>query len=255
MLRRCYQAEVIKNRHTVSGRLSILMPLIVVGLSLGFAKEYVVIDSHNWWYMGLLPAMVGIICGMSGEREQRLKYRGVLSLPISMKNIWDGKVLYGIRALTLSVLILVVTSAAVNTVLSGVFKLAFPIEISVMQQLAAGIVLFAVSLWQVPWCLILQQLFGNAAGLLFHVVSYGILSCTLSLYPCFMVLPGGVAARLMCIILKILPNGLPARPGSMTFSPELLDSSGIPAGILSTILWFFLLWLVGRCLFERKVQS
>lgn len=255
MLRRCYRAEVLKNRHTVAGKLAVFMPLIVVGLSVVLTKEYVVIDCYNWWYMGLLTAEMGIICGMAGEREKRLKNRGILSLPMNMKQIWDGKVLYGIRALALSILVLTLTTAAVGAGIGKIPGVTFPIYISIKQQLAAGVLLFVVSLWQIPLCLLLQQLLGNAVGLLLHVISCGILSVTLSLRPYFMALPGGIAARLMCIVLGILPNGLPAKSGSMTFSPELLEVSGIPAGIISALAWFFLFWGIGRRWFEREVQE
>lgn len=252
---KCYQAEMIKNRHTMAGRLGILMPLAVIALSIVLTKEYVVIDSYNWWYMGLMSAEIGIICGMAEERDRRLKNRGILSLPIRMRQIWDGKVLYGIRVLAVSMLILTLTTAAVSVGLKELFKFTFPIDIAIKQQLTAGVILFASSLWQIPMCLIFDQLFGNAVGLLLHVTSYGILSVILSLKPYFMAVPGGVAARLMCIVLKILPNGLPAKPDSMTFSPELLEPSGILAGVLSTLIWFFLLWGIGRRWFERRVQE
>lgn len=87
---------------------------------------------------------------------------------------------------------------------------------------------------------------------LIHVAGYGLIAPVVSLKPYFMLLPGAVPARLMCSILGILPNGLPACPESMTYTPELMEYGWIPVGILSSLLWFFLLWGISRRYFEKK---
>ena len=70
-----------------------------------------------------------------------------------------------------------------------------------------------------------------------------------------MLLPGGIAARMMCIVLKILPNGLVAEPGSLTYSPELMERKGLLIGITVSLLWFALFWFAGRRWFERKTEK
>ena len=99
-----------------------------------------------------------------------------------------------------------------------------------------------------------MQVIGRFPMILLHEGSIFLISVTMSLKPYFMLLPGGIAARLMCIILKILPNGLIAKPGSMTFTPELMDWKGVPVGILASLGWFAVFWIVGRKQFERQVQ-
>ena len=88
---------------------------------------------------------------------------------------------------------------------------------------------------------------------LLHMGSYILCSVELSLHPFFMILPGGITSRLMCIILKILPNGLTAEPGSITFTQELVQWDGLPAGITASVVWFLLFWFVSRKWFERRI--
>lgn len=46
----------------------------------------------------------------------------------------------------------------------------------------------------------------------------------------------------MCPILKILPNGLPAEPGSQTFFPEVLKITVIPLGVCISVALFLGVW-------------
>ena len=80
----------------------------------------------------------------------------------------------------------------------------------------------------------------NLAGVVAAVESFWFL-CPYSILP-----------RMMCSVLGILPNGLPAREGSMTFSPELLEGSNVLYGLILTLLWCLLLWAVTRSWYSRK---
>lgn len=252
MLRKCYQAETLKNRRTAAEKLAVWMPLAVVFLAAVLTMDYVIIDSYNWWYIGVFPGCTALICGIVLGKETRQKNRNILTLPVNMRKVWDGKVLYGIRQLAVSVFLLFGAAFLVWAFDTGVLHMRFAIGIEPKRQLAAALVLFVTGLWQVPFCLLLQQMFGGAAMPLIHVASYGLIAPVVSLKPYFMLLPGAVPARLMCSILGILPNGLPACPESMTYTPELTEYVWIPVGILSSLLWFFLLWGISRRYFEKK---
>ena len=255
MLRKCYQAEVLKNRHTMAAKLAVLMPVTVVLLASVLTKNYVVIDCYNWWYVGILPACVALVTGIVDAKEKRQKNRNILSLPIDMKTIWDGKVVYGIRMLAVSLAVLGTITLFVWFLFRTLLHMEFPVEISASRQGAGAAVLLVTSLWQVPFCLFLQQIAGNGAAPLIHVAVYGCMACTVSLKPYFMLVPGGISARLMCCILGVLPNGLVARPGSDTYLPELVSIRAVPVGILSSLIWFFLLWQAGRWWFGKRVME
>ena len=138
--------------------------------------------------------------------------------------------------------------------LEHILNVAFIIRPSLFSQLEAGVLLWLSFCWQIPWCLLLAQRFGRTIMLLLHVILCNVMAIFLSLSPIYMFFPGAIGARMMCPVLGILPNGLPAQSGEMTFAPRLMDSSSIPIGMVASVIWFLLLWGVGRIDYERRMK-
>lgn len=253
-MRRYYLAEKLKNRHTYVGKLIILMPLITVCLAAGLAADYFIIDSYNWWYVALFPGMLALIGAAVGNRDRKMGNRAVRTLPVDMKAVWDGKVLYGIRCMGIALLVLLSAVLCISIGFEQIMQRKFVIDVSVRRHILATVVLFVTSLWQIPFCLLLQQIWGTFPMILLHMGSYILLAAELSLQPYFMLLPGGITARVMCIILEILPNGLAAKPGSVTFTPELLEWKGLFLGVMASLIWFLGLWEAGRRWFRRQAE-
>ncbi len=252
-MRRYYQAEKLKNRHTSVEKLMVLMPAVTVCLAGWLTRDYFIIDSYNWWYITLFPGMLALIASAVGNRDKKMDNRTVQMLPVEMGSVWDGKILYGIRCMGIALLVFLCMTLAVGTVLKQLVQQVFRIDPSTGEMLLAVAVLFVTSVWQIPFCLFLQQIVGTFPMVLLHMGSYILCSIELSLHPFFMILPGGITSRLMCIILKILPNGLTAEPGSITFTQELVQWDGLPAGITASVVWFLLFWFVSRKWFERRI--
>ena len=250
-----YLAERMKNRHTSVERLILLMPVITVCLAAWLARGYFTITSYNWWYMFLFPGMLAVTCAMAGNRDKKMEDVAILVLPVDMGAVWDGRVLYGLRCMGISLSVFLIATLLVGTGLEQLPGQDFRLNPSVSEQILAVAVLFVTSLWQIPFCLLLQQRMGMFLMLLLFMGSYCLSAVELSLHACFMLLPGGIAARLMCIILKILPNGLAAEPGSLTFSPELLERKALTVGIGAALLWFVLFWFVGRRREQWKTEG
>ncbi len=250
-----YLAERLKNRHTSVGKLILVMPLITVCLSAWLSREYFTINSYNWWYMFLFSGMLAIICSVTGSLDKKMKDRPILVLPVDMGAVWDGKVLYGLRCMGISLLVFLGVTLFFGAGPVWMIQQNLRINPSVSEQILAVVILFVTSLWQVPFCLLLQQKLGMFPMLFLHMGSYCFSAIELSLHACFMLLPGGIAARMMCIVLKILPNGLVAEPGSLTYSPELMERKGLLIGITVSLLWFALFWFAGRRWFERKTEK
>ena len=249
-----YLAEKLKNRHTSAEKLMLLMPLTVVCLTAWLTKDYFTIDAYNWWYVVLFPGMISFICGAAGNRDKKMGNRAILTLPADMGAVWDGKALYGIRCMGIALAVLLSVTLVISTILEQIQQAVFRINPSAGEQVLATVVLFLTSLWQIPFCLLLQQIIGLFPMVLIHEGSILLIATTMSLKPYFMLLPGGIAARMMCIILQILPNGLVAEPGSITFSPELLEWKAVPIGIMASLAWFAVFWIIGRKQFERQVN-
>lgn len=244
-------AEKLKYRHTSLKGLTIGMPLVSVFLAMWLTHDYFVISSYNWWYIGLYPCLIGILCGMIGGKDKKKKNLTIGSLPCDMGKIWDAKILLGAVMSGAAMLCVVIfTMIAVSVLESGLDRTMIALP-PVKAQLTAGLIIWLSSLWQIPFCLFLVQKMGMFLMLFIHMGSYSILSVTSSLTPWFAFFPGAITARLMCPVLGILPNGLLAVEGQMTYLPELMRIQNIWIGVPASIFWFWLFWQGGRKHFQK----
>ena len=115
--------------------------------------------------------------------------------------------------------------------------------------------MWLTTLWEIPFCLLLAQKISTFLMLVIHVGIYSILSTSVSLKPWFALFPGAITSRLMCVVIKVMPNGLPFEPGQVTYSPELGRVSGLLIGIPAALLWFLVFWLAGRTWFRKQVAE
>ena len=129
------------------------------------------------------------------------------------------------------------------------------LDVTIQAQILAGIVLWITTLWEIPFCLLLAQKISTFLMLVIHVGIYSILSTSVSLKPWFALFPGAITSRLMCVVIKVMPNGLPFEPGQVTYSPELGRVSGLLIGIPAALLWFLVFWLAGRTWFRKQVAE
>lgn len=252
-MRQYFQAEKLKYRHTFLKGILVLMPLISVSFAAMLTHEYFAVDSYNWWYMILYPGMLGIVCGMLGGKDKRKKNITIWSLPCSMGKIWDAKVLLGAVLSGFAMGIAAILTISMGQFMESAFQIKFIIQPSLKMQLTAGFLMWLTTLWQIPFCLLLSQKTGTFVMFLIHMGSYTAISTMVSLKPWFAALPGAITARMMCPVLGILPNGLLAVEGQMTYSPEFMKLQNLMMGIPAAILWFLFLWLVSRKWFERQV--
>lgn len=248
-----FLAEKLKYRHTFLNGLLILMPLISTALAACLTYNYFAVDSYNWWYMGLYPGLLGIICTSIGGKEKKKKNYTVWSLPCRMEKIWDAKVLTGSVMSGIAMLCCIILTIAIGKGMENVLHITFALRPSVKIQLAAGMVIWLTTLWQVPFCLFLSQKMGAFLTVLVHMGSYAVISATVSLKPWFALLPGAITSRMMCPILGILPNGLPAMEGQMTYLPEFMEAKNLFIGILAAVVWFLLFWIGSRKWYQRQV--
>lgn len=248
-------AEQFKYRRTVFWYLLILMPVLLVLLAASLTGQFFVVDSYNWWYMGFYPGLIGIVCGMIGGKDKRRKNVTIGSLPCSMERIWDAKVLVGAAASGVAMLCTVLLTMMTEAVLGQLLHITPILQPSVKAQLTAGMIIWLTSLWQIPFCLFLSQKMGLLGMLLLHVGSYMAFSAVISLKSWFAFFPGAITSRLMCPVLGILPNGLLAEEGMMTYSGVLMELQNLPVGILAAVFWFLAFWLGSRKWFQRQVAD
>ena len=97
----------------------------------------------------------------------------------------------------------------------------------------------------------MKQRLGMLPALIINVAlaTSGVLTAVTSFW---MADPYAVLPRLMCAVIGVLPNNMPARPGIPTYSPELLDTSAILPGLTLCLALLVFLWYLSRRWYERK---
>ena len=229
----------------------ILMPLFTLSFSMYISGSYFIINSSNWWYIMMFPAMAALMCGVIIRKDKKLKNHAVLTLPADRKKVWDGKVLYGlwVTGAGLTLMFLLILG---GEILGRKFTFIITNSPSAGNIILAWAVLFLTFMWQVPFCMFLAEAFGSLPMILIHVVLYQIAFIAISLKPYYMLLPGAIPARVMCPVLGIMPSNLLAVPGSTGFYPELLNPGSVWIGIAASLLWFLLFWRFGRKWYEKQ---
>ncbi|NMS88644.1 lantibiotic immunity ABC transporter MutE/EpiE family permease subunit [Clostridioides difficile] len=195
--------------------------------------------AFNWWYMTFLPGLLTLICSLIVLKDEKNKYRGILSLPIEMKNIWTGKMIYCIICCFIASII-----SAIGVVFIGII---YKETISIGQNIIATMLIVLLFIWQIPLCMFLASKFGIFVTVLinmfFTIVGVSVFSTTGIWY----LFPHSIPSRLMAVVLHILPNGLPAPEGS-----ELLNNAVILPGVLISVILFALFALVTRAWFNNR---
>lgn len=234
-------------------KIMIGMPMLSTVLAALLTYEYFAIDSYNWWYTTLFPAMTALVCGMISSKDKKMNDKAILSLPCDMGKVWDAKIFMGVVVSGFSVLCAGIFTLAVRAFMKAGLHVGFIIEPSVIRQAAGCLVIWAASLWQVPFCLLAARKIGTLPMLLLHIIGSVIAGMLFSIKSWYFLLPGAIMPRLMCSVLGILPNGLPAVEGSFTYTPELAGLQNLLVGIPAALLWFIFFWWVSRRWFERQV--
>ena len=141
---RLYRAENLKYRHTVTGKLWILMQTLTLLLAYGISRGNGISSAYNWWYILMLPGMVTLSACMIIEKDRKGKNRAVLSLPVSPEKVWDAKILVGMKTLLLANIFGGAANLILGLYLIPGFWIPQALEISPAQIAAAGAVWFII---------------------------------------------------------------------------------------------------------------
>ncbi len=222
-------SEYQKLKRTFTKKLVWLAPIITLFssaiLGLGTTVQN---GGYNWWYIMMLPGMLTLICaGVAQNDKKKLKYRGILSLPINPEKIWIGKIGICVFLYLISCIIFFVC-----VTLGG---LMFGTSIPLLQSAAASVLLFITFLWQIPLCMLLTDRLSLFITVFINLAGNIVCSIFAAKTFCWWI-PYAIPARLMCPVIKVLPNGL-----SVPANDPLLSTSVILPGILITLILFIVL--------------
>jgi ABC-2 type transport system permease protein len=246
------KAEQLKCKHTAITKLTWITPIVLMILAVLLTGNYFVVDYFNWWYISIMPAILTLNCCMFHKLESKMKYRAILPLPLSRQKIWYAKVLIMTEKLVISCLVIFVT-AAIGVHLIDMIGISSKLHVSIVNMFLASLVICVAGSWQVPLCLFLANKIG-IFPLLFLNVAFNFVCCvTVSLTKYWILVPYSYIARAMCPILRILPNGLVAEKGSMTFYEGLLSWNVVIPGIfISLILFLVITYITGKWFCKRE---
>lgn len=249
-----FQAEKLKYRRTFLWGLLFLMPAVCTFLSAWLTHNYFVMDGYNWWYITMLPGFLVIICGQIGGKDLKKQNRTIGSLPADMGKIWDAKIFLAVALSGMATLILLILILTGAEVMEKGLHMTFINPSSVERQILAAFLIWITSLWMLPFCLFLVQKTGVLLMVVISLASSQILAPLIALKSWFFLVPFGITARVMCPVLRTLPNGLPAEPGQITFTQELMSVSAAATGVGASLLWFGGFWFLTRKWYKRQVE-
>lgn len=235
-----FKAEALKIKHTFIIKLGVIAPIFTILLSATLVLGYFQMGAYNWWYTTILPGLISLVCTLAAVKDTKMKNRAVLSLPIDLKKIWAAKILICTAVITISSLILFLGTSLV----AGVSALNKAADITAINAFAGILVLIITFLWQIPLCLFLGSKVGMFITIIISFAANAVLGILAATEKIWWAVPYAIPARLMCPILKVLPNGLPAVKGSETFKSELLSNGVILPGIIIAIVLFCILTII-----------
>lgn len=233
------KAEFLKQRHSFNNIIIWLIPVVDIAISIILmGPQFVQTASYNWWYVLFLPFTFTYISASIIKKERKFNFHGLFGIIQDKKQLWLVKVGTATVYLFFSCLIF-----SVFVLLCGV---AGNQQIPVWNNLAASAVLFLTFAWQIPLLMFITLKVNMFLSVIASIFCSLFLACIYAVGS-FWWIPFAIPARLMCPIIKVLPNGLLLEAGN-----PLGHSSVILPGILVTIILYLVVTFITAKLFEKQ---
>lgn len=120
------------------------------------------------------------------------------------------------------------------------------ITVPFSKALIGSQVLFVSLAWQIPFFLFISEKMGTFFTIMLSLIGnigFGIFFSPTKLW----MVPFAIPARLMCPIIKVLPNGLPLEAGH-----PLGDGRVVLPGMLITVALYFIISFITTIWFNRR---
>lgn len=209
MLLTYLKAENLKFKRSLFRKLILFIPaalilismvFIFVGIGLGGFSSSLVCN----WCMPIAALAVVILCHLVNNKDMKHKYRTLSSLPIDLKKTFISKTLL----ITLNLLIISFVLSVI-TVIAEIISSGISVAIGHTGYYVFGYGLLWLSLlWQIPFCLFLDQKIGFTGSVIINFLASAIGGLFFSLTPLFWFFPYSWSGRLMITLFGVLPNGL-----------------------------------------------
>ncbi|WP_310829548.1 lantibiotic immunity ABC transporter MutE/EpiE family permease subunit [Paenibacillus pedocola] len=234
------RAERLKWRGTFIPKLAWIAPVFTILLcAILMGGRYFQSGAYNWWYTILLPGTLTLACSLALQKDAKMKYRGLLALPVDLRTLWAGKIIACAGWLLAALLLFLIGIKSGGLLLGQTIPL--------LNSMAGSFLIFVTFLWQIPLCLFLAARFGLFAAVLLNMFGNVIGVVAFDSGGLWHFLPYTITFRLMCPVLSILPNGLPVPADSPLSSTDMI----LPDALIS-LAWFGVLSLLTALWFRKQ---
>lgn len=249
MLRTYLAAENLKFKRTLFRKLILYIPaaliliaviFLSVGIGLGGFSCSIVCN----WCVPIASLSIVILCHLVNNKEQKHNYRTIYSLPIDLKNTFISKTILIALNLLLISLLLSLISIISEYMQSG--------DLSAFKHTGyyvLGYCLLCLTLlWQIPFCLFLDQKTGFVGSMIINLIFTGFGGLFFSLTPIFWFFPYSWTARFMITLFGVLPNGLLVQGGTRQILSLGQSSLLVVVSLLTAVVLTFLFarWYRGQ---------
>lgn len=240
-------SENMKIKRKFVKKLVWIAPTMVILLSVFLTATYFQVDIYNWWYTFILPGVIAIEGCFLYKIDGDMKNKSVMALHVDLKKVWISKILVAVKNIVISCMIIFIAGQL------SVFVIPMRSEsnISMLSGFVGILVIIITSVWQIPLYFFLGSKIGVFPSIILSLAT-NIFSMVIATKRFWIVNPFSYTSRLMCPILRLLPNGLLAKEGSKTFTPELLNTSSIPLAIGISIVLFIVITYLTAKWYERQ---
>ncbi len=233
------KSELLKSKRTFSRVLLWLAPLITILLAIVLmGGNNLQNGAYNWWYTIILPASFTMHCAFTATKESKKNRHGLYAIAAKRSRLWFAQILVctAFLLITCMFFFLFITIAGI----------LFGEKFTVFESFIASIVLFITFAWQSPLWLIIAEKAGIFSTIIINLIcnfAIAVICATKS----FWWVPFAIPSRLMCVCIRVLPNGLNVEAGS-----SLANSGVIFWGILITVALFIILTGITAIKIERQ---
>lgn len=233
------QSEHLKQKHTFQKKLIYLAPLVSIAIAFVLMGGYYIQKSaYNWWYTLILPGSFTMICSFIISNDRKRKFNGLFSVIVDKQKIWYSKIIISTMYLGLSCLVFFV----VITIMGFIFEAA----IQVQNSLLASTILFITFSWQIPVLMYLTMKFSTGFTIIISILCNFLGGILLALTPIWWI-PFAIPSKLMCYVIRVMPNGLSVEAGAYPF-----DIKVILIGVLVTITLYIVTSYLTAKWFEKQ---
>lgn len=233
------KAEFLKQKHRFSLKLLWLSPLVAVALVIVLmGGRFFVEGAFNWWYTMILPGTLSMIIAFTISAEKKHNHHGLFSVSTNKKMLWISQLIMNT--------ILLLSANLIFFMVLTIVGIAIGISMPVLNCFIASFVLFLTFAWQIPLFMFISEKIGSFFSIMLSLLcnmGFGIFFAPTRLW----FVPFAIPGRLMCPIIKVLPNGLPLEAGN-----HLGDTSVILMGILITVALYLLFSVITTVWFQHR---